>query len=427
MKHLGGRRQGGSLQHFGRPAVSSQHRSNRRGVAWFMVLGLLIMALSHGSVRAAGSPLVAYLKNNNVFFIPAAGSSATAVTTRGHSGANGLSYPWYQWSPSGRYMLLVRQPAKGGYDLLLINRQGDLVRTLLRNVGAGSFYPTWAIDADVMAYSLYADTTPNYFVFSAYQVDLHGRSSLLWKAKGGGGCDFGTGDEDPALPLYLSESPHLHAGMSWSATERLAVYRTSPCPGVPLNLTDFLKGTTVYLGDGETVWRNAALSRDGRFVASIETVTRASVGETIVVADAQTGSIRTRLGSGTSPVWSSDFRHIYYSEQRVSHVLPFKPDHAQSPSMISTIWSVTPSGTERTMLLRQPVYVYGRIQPTPDGRSLIFSSVDNCDVLWQHRLPGDTFDANLLKLYGPHVRIQKLDIGGALQTLAVDGGTPVVG
>ena len=79
------------------------------------------------------------------------------------------------------------------------------------------------------------------------------------------------------------------------------------------------------------------------------------------------------------------------------------------------------------MLLRRPVYSYGRIQPTPDGRSLIFSSVDNCDVLWQHRLPGDTFDANLVKLYGPHVRIQKLDIGGALQTLAMDGGTPVVG
>lgn len=428
MKHLGGRRQGGSFRRFGRPVASSQHRSNRRGVAWFMVLGLLLMALSPGNVRAAGSPLVAYLKNSNVFFIPADGGSATTVTTRGSSGPNGISYPWYQWSPSGRYLLLVRRPAKGGYDLLLINRQGDLVRTLLRNVGYGVFYPTWAIDADVIAYSLFAGTKASPFITAVHQVDLRGRTSFLWKGRGGGGCDYGTGNEDPSLPLYFSESASFSLSVSWSVNQSIVLYRTDPCNG-PLGLTNFRTGTMRYLGDslGRNVWRSPVLSIHGMFAVSIETQAGTELREAIVVADARTGQVHARVGSGTLPAWSADFRHLYYQSGSVSHILAFKPNNAQSRSLISTIWSVNPSGTERTMLLRRPVYSYGRIQPTPDGLSLIFSSVDNCDVLWQHRLPGDTFDANLLKLYGPHVRVQKLDIGGALHTLAVDGGTPVVG
>lgn len=425
MKRLGSRRQGGSLRRFGRPVVSSQHRSNRCGVAWFMVLGLLIMALAPGNVRAADSPLVAYLKNNNVFFIPATGGSATAVTTRGSNNPNGISYPWYQWSPSGRYMLLRREHGQNhAYDLLLINRQGDLVRTLLRNMDQDRFYPSWAIDADVIAYSLFGGTA-NDPMIEVRQVDLQGRTSPLWIAKGGGGCDGGAGPEDPSRELAYTESLPIE-GASWSVNQHLAVYRTSFCSG-SLNLTDFSTGTTRYLGDSRTIWYSPSLSSDGSFAASVGVITRTTFRKAVVVADARTGSIRARLGAGILPVWSSDFRHLYYQEQQVSHPLPFKPNYVASSSRISTIWSVNPSGTERTMLLRQPVYVYGRIQPTPDGRSLIFSSVDNCDVLWQHRLTGDTYDGNLVKLYGPHVWVQKLDIGGALHTLAVDGGTPVVG
>lgn len=141
-----GQRQGGTWRRSGIPIANVLLRAKLTGVAWLMVLPLLMLASLPANVRAAATPLVAYLKHGNVFFVPVGGGGTTAVTTRGSADPNSVSYPWYQWSPSGRYLLLVRQ--QESYDLLLINRQGDLVRTLLHNMGQATFYPSWAIDAD---------------------------------------------------------------------------------------------------------------------------------------------------------------------------------------------------------------------------------------------------------------------------------------
>jgi len=92
-------------------------------------------------------------KDGNVHMMDANGNNRSQLTSLASNGS-GVSYPWYEWSPDHKYILLVRSHINASSDLLLFNQNGNLLSTLATGIPLGypAFYPTWAIDDDVILY-----------------------------------------------------------------------------------------------------------------------------------------------------------------------------------------------------------------------------------------------------------------------------------
>jgi hypothetical protein len=90
----------------------------------------------------------------------------------------------------------------------------------------------------------------------------------------------------------------------------------------------------------------------------------------------------------------------------------------------SAIYRADAAGMSMVRLYSADAYGFGTLNLTPDGRSLIFSQVDNDWEIWRHR-KGNVLAPDQGK-YGPKVQIQRLDIGKGPVTLAHNAGLPVV-
>jgi Tol biopolymer transport system component len=113
------------------------------------------------SATPLGTPVAftAYAHGDNVYLMDAGGGAWTTVTTRAAGSGGSIRYPYYSWSPDGKYLLLVRETdgrdahTPSTWDLLLMNRQGDLLRTLVARAPIDSLFPpSWAVDGDQIAY-----------------------------------------------------------------------------------------------------------------------------------------------------------------------------------------------------------------------------------------------------------------------------------
>ncbi|HWE63183.1 MAG TPA: hypothetical protein VHB98_15825, partial [Chloroflexota bacterium] len=176
--------------------------------------------------RAPALPSVAFVRTYNVYLMRTDGTGARAITTRGSSASNGLQYPWYQWSPDGKYLLLEREHQYGSSnDLLLMSVDGTLLRTLKTGLPHADFPPTWADDRDQIAYvgAMHPAQTNVHYEVDAIDV-VQGITRTLFSFSNSGGCGGGT--SDPAQQAFWSETGlgGTEPRMQWSVGTHTALY-----------------------------------------------------------------------------------------------------------------------------------------------------------------------------------------------------------
>lgn len=155
----------------------------------FVLFALLVLLAPGIRASAAGlsqlSPRIVYTHRYNVFLMNLQGRAPSTVTTRGSepTGRGGIIYPWYQWSPDGRYLLLLRMNTnaiKG--ELLLLDHGGKVLRDLASVPGPTDFWPSWALDGDQIVYISRQSIDRKYGGFdnSVSFMGVTGRGHLLF-------------------------------------------------------------------------------------------------------------------------------------------------------------------------------------------------------------------------------------------------------
>jgi len=382
---------------------------------------------------------IAFTQNNNVFIQNLDGSARDVVTTRGTSpeAHDSLVYPFYQWSPDGRFLLLLRSRAYSALDILLLDTHGNVLRTLATGLSNQGLYPTWATDGDEIAYLGSGGMI--------HEVDVDGRTIQTYPFKSQGyGCGGG-GPRPRTLLLYWGETGYdgTVPALSWSIRRHLAAI--SPNCGSPALISDTLTGQVRPLFTDR--WTEAALSPAGNLASTTICQTSSPppayfyfFEQCAWIADARTGARIADLGLGELPVWSPDGRFVYFERRAPLHLLPMQgpwlgqegavygPEVSITESVFaSSIWRARADGSQPTRIATLDAYATGPLQVTADGHSLIFSTVDNAWALYRHLLPGGVFTAGLMAAYGPQVNIRRLDLVSGKVTLIVhDAGRPAV-
>jgi hypothetical protein len=171
-------------------------------IALMVVLGLVagsapasLAAPSRSTMPPAAQPLV-YRQGWNVYLMDMRSGVKRAITTEG-SGYNGIYYPWYQWSPDGKYLLLVRingaRQTATNVDLLLMQSGSSTLHTLVSGVVFPDFNPSWALDSDQIIYVSQQRLDQRGVVHNTMSgIDVAGHNKVLWRYDNRQGCGGGT-------------------------------------------------------------------------------------------------------------------------------------------------------------------------------------------------------------------------------------------
>jgi Tol biopolymer transport system component len=374
---------------------------------------------------------VAITENFNVSLINGLGGAKRIVTSKG-TGYNGVWYPHYAWSFDGKYLLLVRNSAGASHtlrsDLLLLDPTGAVLKTLVQLPNMGDFAPGWATDADQIAYVAWSKFPKNgtspYYAVNA--IDLQGHKRFLWGYRSTGeGC--GGGIPDPAAQKYDGETGFggLPQSLVWNTGRHLAIYSASCAGG--LAMTDLRTGKSHFLGRPNQPWNEPALSRKGILAATVGTCVPGKCDTRITLVNTASGAIVGNTGRGELPTWSPDSRTLYFVDQTPGKALKLQDPSGNKLTFITnvtSIWRANADGTHVLRLAAADAYGFGPLNITPDGGSLIYSSVDNDWNLYNHRLTGNRYTDQILKQYGPKVQIMRFDSGKAPVAIAPNAGQP---
>lgn len=371
---------------------------------------------------------IAFTQHVNVYLMNGDGANRQVVTTRG-TDYQGIYYPWYQWSPDGNYLLLVRANAalrtNDNQDLLLLAADGTLIRTLATGIPLADFYPHWAIDGDRIVYVTAQSDSGGVFHNTVATVDPDGRRGAGWRYDSHEGCGGGT--PDPAQQLLDQEVGFgaVRQSMQWSIARHLAVYSASCASG--LNVTDTNTGKTQQLDPRGQTWTEAALSPQGKL--ALMTVPQAGGTRSVALTTPVAGAHWAIVAHGELPIWSRDGKTIYFEHRTVVKQLPLTDQLGNQFLGLQErtgIWRANADGSSATLLIGQDAFGFGALNLTPDGKALIFSSVDNETGLLLHLPAKGRLTQALLQQFGPRVRLQRYDIGAAVATLLVGAGMPAV-
>jgi Tol biopolymer transport system component len=409
------------------------------GVLIFLAAAVALPWSAHaaGTVNRAGlDPLqvrLAITENFNVSFVNGFGGAKRVVTSKG-TGYNGVWYPHYAWSFDGKYLLLIRNSPTSNHgtrsDLLLLDSTGAVLRTLAQPVASADFQPGWATDADQIAYVAWQKFLKNGAKpYNAVDVvDVQGNKRSLWGYRSTGeGCGGGT--SDPAAQKYSAETGFggVPQSLVWSTSRHLAIYSASCAGG--LAMIDLRTRQTHLLGQASHPWNEAALSRNGILAATVGACAPTRCSTKITLVNTKSGAIVGNAGAGELPAWSLDGRTLYFTEQTPGKVLQLKDqlgNKVQLVTNITSIWRANANGTHLLRLVSADAYGFGPLSLTPDGTSLIYSSVDNDWNLYNHRLAGNRYTDALLKQYGPKVQVMRFDSGKRPVVIAPSAGQPAV-
>ncbi len=407
----------------------------------FTVAGCTATLVSAQADPAGASPEVAVTRGFNVYFLPAKGGHLQAVTTRGN-GYAGVYYPWYQWSPDGRYLLLVRATGSS-WTILLLNSRGSVLRTLATGPGPADFYPSWALDRDEIVYvaAQHIAKAQGGLLNDVARLDLDGRRTLMWRYISHEGCGGGT--PDPAMRDYWEEVGFEGRAptMQWDPVRHLAIYSAS-CTG-GLNFTNTETRHTRYQPASHRSspigpWSEAALSSTGQLAAtyaggSVTGLSAANAGGTgtsrLALANPRSGAILRTIGAGELPAWSPDGRTLFFVRRTPGRVLTTRDTLGNTVALqtyYSAIWQADSGGTHLRRLTLQNRFAFGPLNVAPGGHALIYSAIDNDWALWRHRQPGGRFSAALLQKYAPAIAVQRLDVGAAPTVVASNAGRPEI-
>lgn len=402
------------------------HRTRRR-LSTLVALALTL-TVAGASARAATAPglRVVYTQHDNVYLLDTASGQTRQLTTRG--GHGDIIYPWYAWSPDGRYLLLVRgHQSTPATDLLLLDRTGTVLRTLASPSTPAVVRPAWAADADRLSYV--ASATPAASVPGTIDhlvsLDPQGHRAPLWSFGEPAGCGGGTSDPSEQLEWGETGFGSLAMTFSWLTARHLAVYTNSLCAG-SVDVTDTRAGVTRPLGQHPQAWHEGLLAPTGAMVAA---VLATGQERTLVLAAPHAGALGRPVAPGELPLWARDGRTLYFVRRAPGPVLHMRDsvgDVADAQTYTTAIWRCAADGAHLRRIAAFDAFGTGPLQLAPDGRALIFAKVDNSWALWRHRLAGDRVTEALRTRYGPRVTLVRLDLNGPLHTLVSDAHQPAV-
>jgi Tol biopolymer transport system component len=413
-------------------------RLHRREAIVYRRLGLLtlvalVLTLPSRGAAAATPVRVAFTRHFNVFLMNAAGTNTTTVTSRG-TGYQGTYYPWYQWSFDGKYLLLVRSEplpkSQRRQHLLLLDPAGHVLRDLAILPQSADFFPTWALDANQIAY-VASENWPKSASAPLNTVnvaDVLGNTHVAWRYRSTGeGC--GGGSPDPADAVYWQETGFggTPPSMQWSISRHQAIYSASCAGG--LYLTDTRTRSTRALGQQGSRWNEAAISRAGKLAAVVETCPKGICSRRVVLVNLNSGAIVRSIAAAQLPRWSADGQTLYFVKRvggRTLHLQDESGNKYGFQTETSEIWRANGDGSHQLRLLSEDAYGFGPLSLTPDGHSIIFSRVDNDWGIFQHRLAGNRYTTAIVAKYGPKAAIQRFDSGHLPIFIANDAGSPAV-
>lgn len=421
------------------PLRQSGRRLLTAALTGLAVVWLPPVAGGIGSLRAAGSQptaRVAFTRLNNVFLAGLNGTARVAVTTRGTDAqaANPVSYPFYSWSPDGKYLLLVRWSGqKQTQTLLLLDARGTVLRTLASGPPSLHFFPSWALDADQIVYDAWERPVKNARMARAYhavnRVDLAGHKAFAWWFYADDFCE--SEGNAPAEELYAREfgTDITRPSMQWSVRRHLAVYSTTCFGG--LLATDTRTGQTRRLGSRNASWYDAALSPLG-VLAVASGHGGFGIGGHVLLANPRTGAVLKTLPAGESPIWSPDGQFLYFTHRTPGRTLPLRPvapaawSNTPMQTFTSAIWETHADGSGLARFPPQDAYAFGPLHIANGGQTLVYSRVDNPWTLWRHRRADNRYTDSMLRLYGPRVQIQRVNPGDSPVTIVSGAGRPEV-
>lgn len=341
-------------------------------------------------------------------------------------------FSWYQWSPDGKYLLVAQSdPSTQTSALVLYNAAGTRLRTLVSPLPWASYYPSWAANGDRAAYVAgsckqeHINGCARSSDMTLFSVGVRGHRTFLgaYSVSGGGGC--GGPIEDPAANLYKTET-------DFGITMPMLHWRIGPQPSF-LGLAVY----TVPASAGAMIAHPTtvpalyfAVSATRRVAGVIQTCGNNGCTSQVALFSPTTGRVLRTVGDGELPVFSRDGATLYFVRQAMQQTLNFQDSSGSAmPSQVnrSEIWRLGSGDAQPVMIFSEDAFGFGPPAMTPDGNAIIFSSVENDTTMWQHRLPGDRLDAQLIASYGPQVSVQSLNLAtGTVQTLMQNAGRPAV-
>jgi pimeloyl-ACP methyl ester carboxylesterase len=387
---------------------------------------------------------IAFTQNNNVYLMNADGTGRRVITTNGTAPTkpNAINYPWYQWSPDGKYLLLVRENGnKYGnvglyghyYDLLLMNAAGHLIRTLVGGAPASEIDPTWAADADVYAYTsaiAYQPATPTVFTISGR--DLSGHTLAQFKTSQFlSQCDtdpiFGARPESPKLAVPYRHG--LYETFQWSRKNPVAVFNIScAAPDVVMGSGVHVKLQIGSYASGS--WAGWIWDTNSYF-PSLQAVAERSCSFTwydpcLSFVNLRTGVISDTLVHGSQPTWARSGRELFFVRQTLEQTLPI-PSSSYPIAIFATSVYIAPANLAQPRRLVTLQGSVGPLHPSADGRFIVFASIDNPWELQRHLQEGSPFSDATTAQYAPPSLIQLLDVTtGKITTLVRNAENPQV-
>ena len=277
-----------------------------------------------------------------------------------------------------------RQSATGT-DVLLLNQDGTVLRTLASSTTATSFQPLWAADADLIAYV--SSSTPSAWAAGSVDrlqsLDIQGHRSTLWSFGEPGGCGGGTSDSSQQLEWGETGFGELAITFYWSVGRHLAVYTTSLCAGA-VDVAETRTGATRQLGAHPEWWHEAAVSPAG--------VVAQGRARRIVLTGPTPGAAIQTMGAGELSLWSHDGHTLYLARRTPGTVLYMHDalgNAVESQTYSTAVWRCNADGSGMRHLASFDAFGTGPLAMTPDGRASVFARVDNSWALWRHRQAGD--------------------------------------
>jgi hypothetical protein len=419
-------------------------RSTAALVLTLSVLSWFILPAQAENADVA-QPLIASMQNGNIWLMNADGSDQRAITddAAAEYQDDGTHYPWYEWSPDGQYLLIVKEqramnagPPNNGF--LIYDAASGEVRTLVGDLGPIAFYPSWALDANQIVFVSADPLTGTGDNYSLSTLDPEGTVTPLVDISGPA-CNLPSGNPtDPAYDLYLKEfGPFsgmiLDRSIFWRSAENDLWFDTR-C------------GTAIYgaIGSGEQIdtGLDQIVVGPGGLIAG--TTSAASHGGDIVIASEPGGGDQRVLRNGGTPAWAMGSGDLFFVTigfgTEYMNLTPADGDLLPALSLTfnrSALWLAPANGSEPVKLVDRAAYAFGEPSPAADGSFVVFTRIENASELWENRLAGDTYTQALLDEFGPEARIQGFDReSGQLSTLATNafrprvqpvGATPVSG
>ena len=414
-------------------------------IALALVGGVALSPVAARPATFASVPAtIAFTRAGNVYLMDSNGMAIRALTHDANPSSTGPApfYPAYAWSPDGRYLALERDSigaqasgASGGYSpaFLVLDSLGQV------DHAAKVASTTWAMDAD-QTITTSLTFTPTRARNSL--VNLSGITVTTWTSRTDPpplACDqFSWAASDPAAQLYKSEVSNAGFPRTFQVlTKRhLAVFSDQhECTGTHLHAVDVRTGRGMPLTVAATNDPSAAISlSEGALNAAGALAAVNGDGEVVIIP--HLGAPPIVVGVGALPAWSPDGRSVFYVQGDPPRAAQAEVTLHDAQGYVVRIApafhavhirEANADGSDERTLYSAAVFGIGPLQPTSDGRSLVFSEIGSDNALLAQAERNRGIITRAMAKYYPTAGIARLDLGrDTVTTIAQNASDPQV-